>query len=93
MKKIAQGVYKRGSTYWFRIQENGKRRAISLATDDETVAITRASLAKAHAPVPVAVEGHQTETFNDTINKYIASKENCPIPRIATGSIYVCASV
>jgi integrase len=74
--KLAQGIYKRGNTFWYRIQENGKRRAISLATDDVSIAITRAALAKANAPVPVAKEGHQTETFTDTIGKYIASKES-----------------
>jgi hypothetical protein len=34
--KLAQGIYKCGNTFWYRIQENGKRRAISLATDDVT---------------------------------------------------------
>ena len=49
--KLAQGIYKRGNTFWYRIQENGKRRAISLTTDDASIAITRAALAKANAPV------------------------------------------
>ena len=73
--KLAQGIYKRGNTFWYRIQENGKRRAISLGTDDVSTAITRASLAKAHAPIPAPKEGHQTETFDDTVTKYLAGKE------------------
>ena len=75
MSKLHKGIYLRGKTYWFAVQEAGKRMFISLQTDDASVAITRANLAKVNAPIPQAKEGHKADTFDETVTKYLASKE------------------
>jgi cell division protein FtsN len=76
MPKIAQGIYKRGKTYWYRFQQNGKRLAVSLKTEDEQQAIARAALVKTNAPVPEPVPKalRTGDTFPDQVDRYLAAK-------------------
>jgi hypothetical protein len=74
MPKIARGIYLRGKTYWYRVQIDGQRRSVSLKTDDEAEAITRAALFKRDETFD-AVQKAKGTTFTAEVERYLASKK------------------
>jgi site-specific recombinase XerD len=71
MPKIAQGIYLRGKTYWYTVQEKKKRRFISLKTSNEVEAIERAARAKRDETLAITVK---KDTFSEEIARYLESK-------------------
>ena len=44
MKTTLRGLYKRGNTFWFAHQKDGRRFFVSLQTDDYVQAIQKVSV-------------------------------------------------
>lgn len=68
MSKLGRGIYLRGSVYWLAVQENGKRRHLSLKTKDPVIALRNALKAR-HSPELAPSEG-----FTRDVEKFLAHK-------------------
>jgi site-specific recombinase XerD len=69
--KLAQGIYRRGTVYWFAIQRDGHRRHVSLKTDDLSLAVTRAAAVKKQEWKPT---DSNFKGLSASVAKYLASK-------------------
>lgn len=70
MSQIAKGIYLRGKTYWYAIQNDGKRRFISLKTDVPAEAVTRAALVKRDE----SFQATKSQGLDADIRRYLAAK-------------------
>lgn len=66
--KEAKGIYRRGRIYWYKWQENGQRKYVSLETEDPFVALQRAG------EVCSAPHLQSSQGLLRDINRYLESK-------------------
>ena len=76
--KEAKGIYRRGRIYWYKWQEHGERKYVSLETDDPVLALQRAREVRG-APILQSSQGLQRD-----INRYLESKRKLNVHSRAT---------
>jgi integrase len=76
--KEAKGIYKRGRIFWYKWQENGERRYVSLETDDPIEALTRARQVKG-SPIFQASQGLRRD-----MERYLSVKRDLNVHSRAT---------
>jgi integrase len=80
--KLTRGLYRRGKTYWLNFQKDGKRRFITLETDDPLEAVRRASEMRAFE-FP-----DQPTAMSRAIDDYLAEKRRLNIYSKATARVH-----
>lgn len=76
--KESKGIYRRGRIYWYKWQENGQRKYVSLETEDPVAALQRAREVR-NAPHLQSSQGLLRD-----INRYLESKRKLNLHSRAT---------
>ena len=76
--KEAKGIYRRGRIYWYKWQDQGNRKYVSLETDDPVEALRRAREVRG-APILQSSQGLLRD-----INRYLESKQKLNVYSPAT---------
>jgi len=80
--KLTRGIYRRGKIFWLAFQRDGKRRFISLETDDPLEAVRRANEMRAFR-FP-----DQPTALSRVIDQYLAEKRRLNLYSPATARVH-----